>query len=103
MQKMVKKGLQEKVSFFLTSYDSSQQRRRKSYEAGEVDLKNVKYLHHYSTLPSRISFYWLTPLLWLGYKQPLEEEDLGELPPEESTNRQFQRFYEHYEAEQVRM
>ncbi|ODN02380.1 ATP-binding cassette sub-family C member Sur [Orchesella cincta] len=61
--------------------------------------KNIRYLHNYSTLPSRITFYWFTGLLRLGYWHPLEEEDLGELPEEEKTSTQLKRFQAVYEIE----
>ncbi|CAL8071482.1 unnamed protein product [Orchesella dallaii] len=61
--------------------------------------KNIRYLHNYSTLPSRITFYWFTGLLRLGYWHPLEEEDLGELPEEEKTSTQLKRFQVVYEDE----
>lgn len=64
---------------------------------------NIRYLHNYSTLPSRITFYWFTGLLRLGYWHPLEEEDLGELPEEEKTSTQLNRFQIFYELEKVRI
>ncbi|CAG7720775.1 unnamed protein product [Allacma fusca] len=76
--------------------------RKALHQKVGIDLKNVKYLHSYSTLLSRVSFYWLTPLLCLGYRQPLEEEHLGELPPEEGTVHQFERFYEYFQAEKAK-
>jgi hypothetical protein len=41
-------------------------------------------------------------LLWLGYRRPLEEEDLGYLPAEERTRFQCERFQRVYDAEKVR-
>lgn len=34
---------------------------------------------------SRITFHWLTPLLALGYKRPLQHEDLGELAQQDTS------------------
>lgn len=41
---------------------------------------NSCYLHDHSNLPNRATFFWLNPLLWAGYRTPLEQRDLGPLP-----------------------
>lgn len=40
-------------------------------------------------------------LLYKGYSTPLENHDLGELPEEETTRRQFDKFREVYEKHRV--
>ncbi len=76
--------------------------RKEPRSVEDLGLRYVKYLHYYCILPSRISFYWFTALLWLGYRRPLEEEDLGYLPAEERTRFQCERFQRVYDAEKVR-
>jgi hypothetical protein len=57
-----------------------------------IDLFEVKYLHPYSNLPSRLFFFWLNPFLRQGYSRPLEIEHLGKLPESEKTNKHYQDF-----------
>lgn len=45
-----------------------------------ASLKLSCYRHNESNLASRATFYWLNPLLWSGYKTPLEQQHLGPLP-----------------------
>jgi hypothetical protein len=59
------------------------------------------YKHATANLYSKATFFWLTPLLWVGYRTPLELEDLGELPEEEKTEHQFKKFYDIYTREKV--
>jgi hypothetical protein len=59
------------------------------------------YKHDRATLYSKATFFWLTPLLWVGYRSPLELEDLGQLPKEEETEHQFEKFNDIYTIERV--
>ncbi|XP_046390100.1 ATP-binding cassette sub-family C member 9 isoform X2 [Ischnura elegans] len=60
------------------------------------------YRHAAANAFSKGLFYWLTPLLRLGYSRPLELEDLGRLPEEESTKVHFERFKQIFEEEKKR-
>jgi len=64
------------------------------------DTRN-SYVHSASPFLSRITFHWVTDLLSRGYHAPLELHDLGQLPDEETTRNQFERFRDIYEAERV--
>jgi hypothetical protein len=65
------------------------------------DAKEEGYQHAHASVTSQATFWWLTPLLWRGSRKPLELEDLGQLPAEESTQRQFNIFKKHYDSEKV--
>ena len=41
------------------------------------------YRHDEASFPSRMTFSWLLPLVRLGYRTPLEAEDLRSLPEKE--------------------
>ncbi|XP_073995302.1 sulfonylurea receptor isoform X2 [Rhodnius prolixus] len=50
------------------------------------------YRHHKATWCSRVTFFWLIPLLKMGFKNPLELDDLGKLPAKESSAHQYETF-----------
>ncbi|XP_051858147.1 ATP-binding cassette sub-family C member Sur isoform X1 [Drosophila albomicans] len=52
----------------------------------------IGYKHSIATFYSKTCFWWLTPLLWLGYKEPLELEDLGHMRLEDSARAHYDRF-----------
>lgn len=52
----------------------------------------MSYRYNFANWWSKLSFYWLMPLLIKGFKEPLELEDLGQLPEEERIQYQFKRF-----------
>lgn len=61
----------------------------------------VSYRHTSSVLLSKLTFYWVVDLLRRGYRAPLDLNDLGELPEEESTVIQFEKFRKIYEEQRV--
>lgn len=70
-------------------------------DGGDDEKKHLKrefysYKHENAHWYSRITFFWLLPLLKMGYKHPLEMEDLGKLPISESSMEQFAYFTETY-------
>lgn len=69
--------------------------------SGEEDVKQEGYLHHSAGWYSRVTYYWLTPLLRLGFSRPLELQDLGLLPDKETAATQFQLFNNVYEKHKV--
>ncbi|SPP85605.1 ATP-binding cassette sub-family C member Sur [Drosophila guanche] len=56
------------------------------------DPEKIGYKHSFATFYSKSSFWWLTPLLWLGYKEPLELEDLGAMKLEDSARSHYDHF-----------
>ena len=60
------------------------------------------YKHENADWYSRITFFWLLPLLKMGYRHPLEMEDLGKLPISESAMEQFAYFTETYNRNKVK-
>ncbi|XP_069691069.1 ATP-binding cassette sub-family C member Sur isoform X2 [Periplaneta americana] len=70
-----------------------------------TDSPETQESYKYATvnLYSKATFFWLTPLLRVGYTNPLELEDLGKLPEEEKTERQFKKFESVYNSERKRV
>lgn len=58
--------------------------------------ERISYRHDQAHWYSRITFFWLIPLLRMGYTHPLELEDLGKLPLSESAAQQFSLFSDTY-------
>ncbi|EDV32266.2 uncharacterized protein Dana_GF14135 [Drosophila ananassae] len=56
------------------------------------DYERIGYKHSLATFYSKSCFWWLTPLLWLGYKEPLELEDLGQMKLEDSARSHYDHF-----------
>ncbi|XP_077281722.1 sulfonylurea receptor [Temnothorax americanus] len=83
-----------------TLYRMMQKSRR--YTVKKPDNVRNSYIHSTSPFLSRITFYWVTDLLLRGYHTPLELHDLGQLPDEETTRNQFERFRKIYETERLR-
>jgi len=54
-----------------------------------------------ATFYSKSCFWWLTPLLWLGYKEPLELEDLGQMKLEDSARSHYDHFLYIYTEKKV--
>ncbi|XP_058450018.1 ATP-binding cassette sub-family C member Sur isoform X2 [Malaya genurostris] len=47
---------------------------------------------------SRITFWWITPLLWRGFAEPLELENLGELPESDTSRYHYDQFLFIYQS-----
>ncbi|XP_022222546.2 ATP-binding cassette sub-family C member Sur isoform X2 [Drosophila obscura] len=52
----------------------------------------IGYKHSLATFYSKSCFWWLTPLLWLGHKKPLELEDLGVMKLEDTARSHYDHF-----------
>lgn len=63
--------------------------------------ENVGYKYSNATLLSKITFWWMTPLLWKGYGEPLELEDLGTLPEDDTSRSQYDQFLIIYQSYKV--
>ncbi|XP_073824005.1 sulfonylurea receptor [Musca autumnalis] len=66
------------------------------------DYDKIGYKHTLATFYSKACFWWLTPLLWFGYKEPLELEDLGQMRVEDSARAHYDRFLLIYKTEKVK-
>ncbi|XP_021701403.1 ATP-binding cassette sub-family C member Sur [Aedes aegypti] len=55
--------------------------------------------HKSSSVPflSRITFWWITPLLWRGFVEPLELENLGKLPDGDTSRFHYDQFLSIYQ------
>ncbi|XP_033235783.1 ATP-binding cassette sub-family C member Sur isoform X6 [Drosophila pseudoobscura] len=56
------------------------------------DYGKIGYKHSLATFYSKSCFWWLTPLLRLGYTEPLELEDLGAMKLEDSARSHYDHF-----------
>ena len=68
------------------------------------DLKHndMLYVQDYVNLWSETSYWWLNWLLNLGYKRPLEIEDLGLLPEAHEAKANHNKFLKAFVCEKVR-
>ncbi|XP_076279079.1 sulfonylurea receptor [Lasioglossum baleicum] len=84
-----------------TLYFATRRKRRYLIRQEEAGTRNV-YRHSEATFISRITFHWVVKLLLKGYDAPLECQDLGKLPEEESAARQFEKFKRVFEEETLK-
>ncbi|XP_011149879.1 ATP-binding cassette sub-family C member Sur [Harpegnathos saltator] len=77
-------------------------KKSRRYTVRKSNNRRTSYRHSVSPFLSKITFHWVTDLLWRGYRTPLELHDLGDLPKEETMKRQFERFRSIYEIEKLR-
>lgn len=59
---------------------------------GTMNFDFETYVHDSANWYSRVTFFWLVPLLRLGYNTPLELENLGQLPARERSLVQYEKF-----------
>ncbi|XP_040580074.1 ATP-binding cassette sub-family C member Sur [Lepeophtheirus salmonis] len=61
------------------------------YSKRPVIPQSHVYLYNEASSFSRLTFWWLNPILTQGYRAPLEIDDLHKLPKEERTKKYFQK------------
>ncbi|XP_046482248.1 ATP-binding cassette sub-family C member Sur isoform X1 [Neodiprion pinetum] len=71
----------------------------RKYTVHRQQSSNISYKHREAPFLSRITFHWVVELLGRGYQAPLDLQDIGELPSEESTRVQFEKFWKIYKKE----
>ncbi|XP_015114991.1 ATP-binding cassette sub-family C member Sur [Diachasma alloeum] len=71
--------------------------RSKRYDIRGSGNTRASYRHSQSVLLSKLTFHWVVGILLRGYRATLELNDLGDLPEEESTVIQFEKFRRIYE------
>ncbi|XP_012273062.1 ATP-binding cassette sub-family C member Sur [Orussus abietinus] len=76
--------------------------RNRQYSVQQMGNVRVSYRHGTAPFLSKLTFHWVVGLLRRGYRVPLDLQDLGELPEEESTRVQFEKFREIYAEEKKR-
>lgn len=54
--------------------------------------ERVGYKHTQATFLAKITFFWLTPLIWRGYQDPLELDNLGTLHERDTCRTHYDRF-----------
>ena len=75
--------------------------RNKKYAVRPIENLYSSYKHVSSTFLSKLTFHWVVKLLIRGYQTPLDLQDLGHLPEEESSKVQFAKFQNIYKNEKV--
>ncbi|XP_058815986.1 ATP-binding cassette sub-family C member Sur [Topomyia yanbarensis] len=63
-----------------------------------MSKKPTGYKSTASPFLSRITFWWITPLLWRGFAEPLELENLGELPERDTSRYHYDQFLFIYQS-----
>ncbi|XP_055381997.1 ATP-binding cassette sub-family C member Sur isoform X2 [Condylostylus longicornis] len=76
----------------IDGYVLYKQRFKSKPASKKLNEENIGYKHSISTFFSKILFWWLTPFLWYGYREPLEQEDLGTLREEDSARAYYDQF-----------
>ncbi|XP_055635948.1 ATP-binding cassette sub-family C member Sur isoform X2 [Toxorhynchites rutilus septentrionalis] len=63
-----------------------------------VSKGGTGYKSSSSPFLSRITFWWIAPLLWRGYVEPLELDNLGTLPETETSRYHYDQFLSIYQS-----
>ena len=66
-----------------------------------MKLKNMNYMRRFANMLSELTFWWLNWLPILGYKRPIEIEDLGKIPHQHQAKEIHDKFREAYQNEKV--
>ena len=71
-------------------------------DCAEFKKGRVKFVHDSANFLSRLTYFWLDSVLWLGGSRPLEFDDLGDLPSVDKADINHQRFSKVWEKEKIR-
>lgn len=63
--------------------------RPQSWPKSTGDFDKTLYKYSQTHFYSKITFFWLNPLLYKGFWSPLEKDDLGDIPKTEHANTYF--------------
>ncbi|XP_026329931.1 ATP-binding cassette sub-family C member Sur-like isoform X2 [Hyposmocoma kahamanoa] len=74
-------------------------KRYQSHQKPTTDV-NTTYKHSDTHFFAKISFFWLNTLLYRGYESPLEQDDLGELPDNEQSQKYYKIFKKLYKDQE---
>ncbi|XP_076544094.1 sulfonylurea receptor [Osmia lignaria lignaria] len=77
-------------------------RKRKRYLIERTGNRRIVYKHSEAPFLGRITFHWVIDLLSKGYSRSLDAQDLGQLPEEETAEKQFNKFRKIYEEQRER-
>ncbi|CAH0748153.1 unnamed protein product [Diatraea saccharalis] len=66
--------------------------KRRTNQKSTSTNHNISYKHNDTHFYSKITFFWINVLLWQGYESPLDEDDLGDLPDDEKSNKYYEKF-----------
>lgn len=67
-------------------------KRYENSRKSPAESKNITYKHSNVHFYSKITYFWLNPLLYKGYQEPLEENDFGEIPENERSKQDYDKF-----------
>lgn len=87
--------------FFLFSLLALQSSLTNAVKSTLIPDEHIGYKHSQATFLSKITFFWLTPLIWQGYREPLELDDLGTLHETDTCRMQYDRFHFIYKSFKV--
>lgn len=80
------------ICFVSISRQRSSKITSKSCDPRLLSEENIAYKNPYSCFYSKITFWWMTSLLWKGFFKPLELNDLGNLPESDTSRCQYDQF-----------
>uniref|UniRef100_A0A182SB27 Uncharacterized protein n=1 Tax=Anopheles maculatus TaxID=74869 RepID=A0A182SB27_9DIPT len=63
--------------------------------------KKLGYKTPHSPFLSKVTFHWIVPLLWRGYREPLELDDLGNLHEKDTSRYHYDQFLFIYQSYKV--
>lgn len=86
---------------FLLNFQSLPLITSKSCDPTLVSQENIPYKNPYSTFFSKMTFWWLMPLLCKGFLRPLELSDLGNLSEKDTSRYHYDQFLFVYHANKV--
>lgn len=74
----------------------------KSCDPTLLSEENIIYKNPYSTFYSKMTFWWMSSLLWKGFFKALELNDLGNLSENDSSRFHYDQFLFIYQGTKVR-
>ena len=66
-----------------------------------MDVRDMFFKEQFVNLASQYSYWWLNWLPIMGYKRPIDMEDLGNLPHRHQAKTIHDRFNDAYQKEKV--
>lgn len=73
--------------------------RRRLRSDATLDDCRIPYKYYDCHVYSKVSFFWLNSLLYKGCKEPLEQEDLGDIHTEERSVKHYKEFKNTYKQQ----
>lgn len=84
-----------------TCLQHSSKNSSKSYDPNLQSDESFSYKNSNSCFLSKMTFWWMTPLLWKGFFKPLELSDLGNLEESDTSRYHYDQFLFIYQSFKV--